>query len=122
MTERDISAGGLGGGSSGNTVSVRFALVCMLAIGAFSVLAPRADASTAAGPSLHVANDPSLVLVGAGFEPGAVVRLRVTGPGVDRGVTVRTSGRGTFASRFAGLVPCSITQATATAPSGARAK
>ena len=100
---------------------MRFALVCVLVSGVLAALAGGAGGA-APGPTLRVATGPSLVIVGAGFEPRTVVRLRVTGLGVDRGATVRASGRGSFTVLFDGLGSCSILQATATARNGTRAR
>jgi len=73
-------------------------------------------------PTLRVGNGQFLVLVGSGFAPHSLVRVRVTGPGVDRRTSVRASSGGSFITRF-GIDPCSVQEATASAiVGGARAR
>jgi hypothetical protein len=103
---------------------VRIAIVSVLAA-LFLVVAPAGAAKGPAAPiapTLRVASGPSLVLVGTGFAPQSLVRLRVTGPGVDRRVSVRAGAGGGFTTRFAGLEPCSVREAAASAANGARAR
>jgi len=74
-------------------------------------------------PTLRVGNGQFLVLVGSGFAPHSLVRVRVTGPGVDRRTSVRASIGGSFITRFYGIDPCSVQEATASAiVGGARAR
>jgi hypothetical protein len=103
---------------------VRIAVVCVLAALPFVAALAGAGQSAAVptAPTLHVASGPSLVLVGTGFAPRSLVRLRVSGPGVDRRASVRVGDRGGFTTRFAGLDPCSVKEATASGANGARAR
>jgi hypothetical protein len=103
---------------------VRIALVGMLA--GLTLLAPPVlvapGLAASDTPTLRVASGPSLVLVGTGFMPRSLVRVRVTGPGVDRSLSVRAGAKGAFTTRFAGLDPCAVKQATASGAGGTRAR
>jgi hypothetical protein len=78
-------------------------------------------ASTSAVPALRLGPGPSLTVVGNGFVPRALVRVRVVGAGIDRRASVRAGSGGAFVVRFAGLERCSVDGITATA-AGARAR
>jgi hypothetical protein len=78
--------------------------------------------SASTTPRLRVASGSSLVLVGTGFAPRSLVRLRVTGPGVDRRASAKASARGGFTTGVTVLYPCSIREATASAANGTRAR
>ncbi len=103
---------------------MRIALVSAFAAVAL-VAVPPGDATVAASsgaPTLRVGNGPFMVLVGSGFAPRSLVRVRVTGNGIDRRASVRTNLRGGFVTRFPGLDRCSVKQATARTIGGVLAR
>ena len=96
-----------------------FAAVALVAVSAGA----GSTAASSGAPTLRVGNGQFLVLVGSGFAPRSRVRVRVTGPGVDRRTSVRASIGGSFLTRFNGIDPCSVQEATASAIiGGARAR
>jgi len=96
-----------------------FAAVALVAVSAGA----GSTAASSGAPTLRVGNGQFLVLVGSGFAPRSLVRVRVTGPGVDRRTSVRASIGGSFVTRFNGIDPCSVQEATASAiVGGARAR
>ncbi|HET9288404.1 MAG TPA: hypothetical protein VFO26_12695 [Gaiella sp.] len=74
-----------------------------------------ATASSATAPQVRVAPGETLTIVGAGFAPRVLVRLRLAGPGIARQTTVRAGRRGGFTRRFPGLGACSVDEVTASA-------
>ena len=96
-----------------------FAAVALVAVSA----GEGSTAASSGAPTLRVGNGQFLVLVGSGFAPRSLVRVRVTGPGVDRRTSVRASIGGSFLTRFNGVDRCSVQEATASAIiGGARAR
>ena len=51
-------------------------------------------------PTLRIGNGPFMVLVGSGFAPRSLVRVHVTGNGIDRRASIRANLRGSFVTRF----------------------
>jgi hypothetical protein len=100
---------------------MRIALASALAVVALA--AGPGGAATLAGsggtPTLRVGNGQFITLVGAGFAPRSLVRVRVTGLGVDRRASIRADVRGRFVTRFPGIERCSVKQATAIPAGGA---
>jgi hypothetical protein len=103
---------------------MRIALVSALA--AVSLVAAPGGAATpaAAGgsPALRVGNTQFMSVVGSGFAPRSLVRVRVTGFGMDRSVSVRANLRGGFLARFPEVDRCSVRLATARTPRGLLAR
>ena len=64
-------------------------------------------------PTLRIGNGPFLVLVGSGFAPRSLVRVHVTGKGIDRRTSIRANMGGSFVTRFHGFDRCAVKQATA---------
>src|SRR5262245_25905371 len=93
---------------------MRIALVSALAVVSL-VAVPGGTAAPATGgvPTLRVGNAQFLTLVGAGFAPRSLVRVRVTGTGIDRHASVRANLRGGFVARFLDVDRCSVRLATA---------
>ena len=120
----DITASRFEHAPIGNTVLMRIALVSVLAAVALVAVPAGAGSGAASSdaPTLRVGNGEFLVLVGSGFAPRSLVRVRVTGPGVDRRTSVRASIGGRFVTRFTGIERCSVKEATASAFGGARAR
>jgi hypothetical protein len=103
---------------------MRIALVSALALAAL-VAAPGGAATVEASggaPTLRIGNGPFMVLVGSGFAPHSLVRVHVTGNGIDRRASIRTSPRGSFVTRFPNLDRCAVTQATARSIGGVLAR
>lgn len=103
---------------------MRIALVSALAVVSL-VAVPGGGATPAAsggGPTLRVGNTGFITLVGAGFAPRSLVRVRVTGAGIDRHASVRANLRGGFIARFRDLERCSVRLATARAVGGVLAR
>ena len=104
-----------------HTVLMRIALVSAFTAVALVAVSPGDATAAAAGgaPTLRVGNGQFIVLVGSGFVPRSLVRLRVTGNGIDRRASIRANLRGGFVMRFPGLDRCSVKQATARTIGGA---
>lgn len=101
---------------------MRIALVSALAVVSL-VTVPGGTAGLAgAAPTLRVGNTQFITLVGAGFAPRSVVRVRVTGAGIDRAASVRANLRGGFIARFRDVERCSVRLATARAAGGTSAR
>jgi len=99
---------------SRHTVLMRNALVSVLAVVVLVAVAGAGSGAASSGiPTLRVGNGEFLVLVGSGFAPRSLVRVRVTGNGIDRQALVRASLRGSFVTRFADLDRCAAKQVTA---------
>jgi hypothetical protein len=92
---------------------VKAAAVTLLAV--LLVASWVATAASATAPKVRVGNGETLTIVGIGFAPKALVRLRVAGTGIARQATVRAGTRGGFAFRFTGLGRCSVDEVIATA-------
>jgi hypothetical protein len=94
---------------------MRIALASALALLAL-VAVPGGFATVAASggtPTLRIGNGPFMVIVGSGFAPRSLVRVHVTGNGIDRRASIRANLRGTFVTRFPGLDRCAVKQVTA---------
>jgi hypothetical protein len=100
---------------------MRIALVSALAVVMLAAV-PSSESSIATSggaPTLRVGNGPFMVLLGSGFAPRSLVRVRVSGNGIDRRASVRASLRGSFVTRFPGLDRCAVKQVTARTAVGA---
>ena len=102
-----------------DTQGVRYAIALIL-VACTALVSATAPAASSGSPLLRIGLGPALTVLGSGFIPGALVRIRVVGGTVDKRVSVRANGKGTFFVRFAGLERCSADQVTATS-AGARA-
>ena len=94
---------------------MRIALVSALAAVALVAVPGGAATVMASGgaPTLRIGNGQFMVLVGSGFAPRSLVRVRVTGNGIDRRASIRANLRGAFLTRFPGLDRCAVKQVTA---------
>lgn len=103
---------------------MRIALVSALALVALVAVpgGAAAVAASASTPTLRIGNGPFMVLVGSGFAPRSMVRVHVTGNGIDRRASIRANLRGGFVTRFPGLDRCAVKQATARTTGGALAR
>jgi len=99
---------------------MRIALVSALAAVALVAVPGGAATVMASGgaPTLRIGNGPFMVLVGSGFAPRSLVRVRVTGNDIDRRASIRANLRGSFVTRFPGLDRCAVKQVTARTTSG----
>jgi|RhiMethySRZTD1v2_1073278.scaffolds.fasta_scaffold69783_3 hypothetical protein len=100
---------------------MRIALASALALVAL-VAVPGGAATVAASgstPTLRIGNGPFMVLVGSGFAPRSLVRVHVTGNGIERRASIRANLRGYFVTRFPGLDRCAVKQVTARTIGGA---
>jgi len=97
---------------------MRIALASALALVAL-VAVPGGAATVAATPTLRIGNGPFMVLVGSGFAPRSLVRVHVTGNGIERRASIRANLRGYFVTRFPGLDRCAVKQVTARTIGGA---
>ena len=99
---------------------MRIALVSALAVVALVTVPGGAATVTASGPTptLRIGSGPFVVVVGSGFAPRSLVRVRVTGNDIDRRASIRASLRGSFVTRFPGLDRCAVKQVTARTTSG----
>ena len=79
-------------------------------------------AASSGAPTLRVGNGPFMVLVGSGFAPRSLVRVRVTGNGIDRRASVRTNLRGRLRHPLARSRPLTVKQATARTIGGVLAR
>ena len=94
---------------------MRIALVSALAVVSLVAVPGGAATVMASGgaPTLRIGNGPFMVLVGSGFAPRALVRVHVTGNGIDRRASMRANLRGGFVTRFPGLDRCAVKRVTA---------
>lgn len=100
---------------------MRIALASALAVVALVGVPGGAATVMASGaaPTLRVGNGPFMVVVGSGFAPRSLVRVRVRGEGIDRRASIRANLRGSFVTRFPGLDRCAVEQVTARTIGGA---
>jgi hypothetical protein len=100
---------------------VRLYFVCVF-LGCAVVATPTAPAATTATPVIRVAPGHTLGVIGVGFAPRALVRIRAVGAGIDRRAYVRANAHGAFMFRFAAIERCSVDEVIATTAAGARAR
>ncbi len=103
---------------------MRIALVSALAAVSLVAVSVAVAAPGAAGgsPTLRAGNTDFMSVVGSGFAPRSLVRVRVTGFGMDRSVSVRANRRGGFIARFPEVDRCSVKLATARTTRGVLAR
>ena len=103
---------------------MRIALVSAVALVALVAVPGGAATVSASGgtPTLRIGNAPFMVLVGSGFAPRSLVRVHVTGNGIERRASIRANLRGYFVTRFPGLDRCAVKQATARTIGGTLAR
>jgi hypothetical protein len=98
-------------------------LAAVLSLGTLAAFGASAAGATDR-PAIRVSATPALTIVGSGFAPRSLVRVRVDVRASElvKTAVVRTGSRGGFVVRFAGLEPCSPRGVTATAAGGLQAR